>query len=64
VQSSEYNNDIAGRGGEQLQLSDKTDIPFECFTADLNLYKGTDKSLARIDNYYVKIKHISCLSSL
>jgi len=28
------------------------------------LYRGVDKSLARIDNSYVKIKHVSCLSSL
>ena len=28
------------------------------------LYRGADKSLARIDDYYVKIKHISFLSSL
>jgi len=27
------------------------------------LYRGADKSLARTDNSYVKIKHISCLSS-
>jgi len=26
--------------------------------------QGADKSLARIDNSYVKIKHICCLSSL
>jgi len=26
--------------------------------------RGADKSLARIDNSYVEIKHISCLSSL
>jgi len=25
---------------------------------------GADKSLARIDNSYVKIKYVSCLSSL
>jgi len=28
------------------------------------MYKGADKSLAQIDNSYMKIKHISCLSSL
>ena len=27
-------------------------------------YKGADKSLALIDNSYVKIKNISCISSL
>jgi len=27
-------------------------------------YRGADKSLARIDNSYVKIKQIICLSSL
>ena len=27
-------------------------------------YRGADKSLARIDNSYVKIKHINCISSL
>ena len=30
----------------------------------IHIYKGADKSLARIDNSYVKIKHISCLSAL
>jgi len=28
------------------------------------MYRGADKSLARIDNYYMKIKHVGCLSSL
>jgi len=28
------------------------------------MYRGADKSSARIDNSYMKIKHISCLSSL
>jgi len=28
------------------------------------MHRGADKSLARIDNSYVKIKYISCLSSL
>jgi len=28
------------------------------------LYRGADKPLARTDISYVKIKHISCLSSL
>jgi len=27
-------------------------------------YRVADKSLARIDNSYVKIKHVICLSSL
>ena len=28
------------------------------------IYRGADKSLARIDNSYLKMKHISCVSSL
>ena len=31
-------------------------------TADC-IYRGADKSLARTDNSYVKIKPVSCLSS-
>ena len=27
-------------------------------------YRGADKSFARIDDAYMKIEHISCLSSL
>jgi len=37
---------------------------FQHAEGDSVKYRGADKFLARIDNSYMKIKHVSCLSSL
>ena len=44
-------------------LPQNSDIIFQEFIV-IKIYRGADKSLAWIDNSYMKIKHISCLSSL
>ena len=44
-------------------LLENSDIISQEFIV-IKIYGGADKSLAQIDNSYVKIKHVSCLSSL